>query len=187
MNVGFVFGRSRLLMLATLAVLFAPAPALATIMYYLEVEDLTRLSTDIFEGEVIGTGTYWNAERTRIYTKVEVRVNESFKGAGRRNQVVTITQLGGEKDGIRMDYAGRPEYAIGERVVLFTTRGRNNDYLTIGLKQGKMRVEGNEVRRDFSGITLVQLKGSGKNQQPLAIKTNRLSLDELRLRISRTR
>src|SRR5262249_49565083 len=95
--------------------------AQATIMKYLEIEDLARLSSDVFQGQVLSIDTYWNRERTRIYTALQVHVNESFKGTTRRDQLVTVVQLGGEKDGIKMDYAGRPEFRTGESVVLFTT------------------------------------------------------------------
>jgi hypothetical protein len=156
-------------------------------MQYLEVEDLTRISSDIFHGQVISTETYWNAERTRIYTKALVRVDEPLKGSTRRSTVVTVTQLGGEKDGIRMDYSGRPEFAAGELVVLFTTRGKNSDFIVVGLKQGKMRVEGGEVTRDFSGITLVDRSGGGKNLKPITVKPTRMMFDDLRNRIARTR
>lgn len=162
-------------------------PASATIMQYLEVEELTRLSSDIFHGQVISVTTAWNAEQTRIYTKIRLRINETFKGQTRRSEVVTITQLGGEVDGVKMDYAGRPEFAVGETAALFTIRGRNNDFIVVGLKQGKLRVEGAGVVRDFSGITLIDRGSRGTNQQPLSNRPIRLSLTDLRNRIQRTR
>ena len=163
------------------------SPARATIMQYLEVEDLARLSSDIFHGQVISTVTYWNDQHTRIYTSVRVRIDESFKGSTRRSEIITVTQLGGERDGVKMDYSGRPEFSVGESVILFTERGKNNDFVVIGLKQGKMRVEGSEVTRDFSGITLVDRASQGRNPQPIAVKSNRIRLDELRNRIARAR
>ena len=169
-----------------LALLIA-SPAQATIMQYLEVEDLARHSTDIFHGQIISSGTHWNPQRTRIYTAARLRVSESFKGAARRDSVVTITQLGGEKDGVRMDYAGRPEFRAGESVVLFTTRTHDDNLTVVALKQGKMTVEGTEIKRDFSGLTLVDSLAGGKAARPIAVKPTRLTLDELRNRISKTR
>ncbi|MGH9853346.1 MAG: hypothetical protein ACREBD_26190 [Blastocatellia bacterium] len=162
-------------------------PASATIMQYLEIEDLTRLSSDVFHGQVISTNTYWNAERTHIYTSVRVRISESFKGATRRDQFVTVTQPGGEKDGLRMDYAGRPEFAVGESVALFTVRGKNDDFIVVGLKQGKMRVERGEIVRDFSGIMLVERLNGGRNLRPVTPRSTRLTMEELRNRIARAR
>jgi hypothetical protein len=179
--------RLRATMLACVVATFIVLPAHATVMRYLEVEDLTRLSSDIFFGQVLSTDTYWNAERTRIYTRIRVRIDEPLKGATRRSEIVTVTQLGGEKDGVKLDYAGRPDFTDGESVVLFTTRGKNNDFIVMALKQGKMRVEGAEVRRDFSGITLVDRSSNGRDLQPITARPTRMMINELRSRISRTR
>src|SRR5215471_4179403 len=117
------------MLVTAVAVAFAMTPtrAIATVMQYLTIEDLTGLSSDIFRGQVVSTSVSWGADHKRIYTSVRVRVEETFKGSPRVDQVITVTQLGGEKDGIRMDYAGRPEFAVGEEVALFTVRGGNDD------------------------------------------------------------
>jgi hypothetical protein len=179
--------RLRLPLLASLLAALMVLPARATIMQYLAVEDLTRLSSDVFYGRVISTETDWNADRTRIYTRISVRIDETFKGALGRSETVTVTQLGGQKDGARLDYSGRPVFSVGESVVLFTTRGKNNDFIVVGLKQGKMQVVGSEVRRDFSGITMVQRSpGDGRLQQ-LSVRPERMTIAELRNRIAATR
>lgn len=153
------------------------APAYGTVMYYLEVEDLARLSSDIFRGRVLSTRTYWNDERTRIYTAVRVQVDDGYKGRAGRGQTVTVTQLGGEIGGIRMDYAGRPVFEAGDAVLLFTVRGRRDDYIVTGLKQGRMSIEGEHAVREFSGIRLIG------RQVPSG--TVRIPLSEVRARISR--
>lgn len=178
-------GSARLSLAVMLIVAVMTAPARATIMQYLEIEELTRLSSDIFHGQVVSTSVYWNAERTHIYTAVRVRINETFKGLTRRDQIVTVTQPGGEKDGIRMDYAGRPEFAEGESVALFTLRGKRDDFIVVGLKQGKMRVERGEVIRDFSGIMLVDGVGRGRSLRPVNLKSTRLTMGEFRNRVAR--
>lgn len=179
--------RLRLCLLACVMATLIGSSVHATIMQYLEVEDLTRLSTEVVHGQVISTEVYWNPERTRIYTGARVRVSEAFKGASRRDQIVTITQLGGELDGIKMDYAGRPEFSAGETVVVFAAKGRNSDLTVVGLKQGKMRVESGEAVREFSGITLVDRPRDGRPLQPLGIKSSRIRFDELRNRVMQTR
>lgn len=176
---------ARLSLAVMMIVAIMTAPARATIMRYLEIEELTRLSSDVFHGQVVSTSVYWNAERTHIYTAVRVRINETFKGSTRRDQIVTVTQPGGEKDGIRMDYSGRPEFAVGESVALFTIRGKKDNFIVVGLKQGKMRVERGEVIRDFSGIVLVDGVGRGKSLRSINLKSTRLTMDELRNRVAR--
>lgn len=167
--------------------------ASATVMRYLEIEELTRLSTNVFHGEIISTRVYWDESHTRILTAVRVQVTEAFKGAAQRSDIVTITQAGGELEGIRQDYSGRPSYQVGEAVVLFTKPGRRNDHIVIGLKQGKLRVVGAEAMRDFSGITLLEQRAAtgntaraGVNTQPARVQT-RLPLNELRQRVINTR
>lgn len=179
-----LFSHLLLVSLITLTVTF---DAQATIMRYLEVEDLTRLSSDVFQGYVLSSHTYWNDEHTKIYTEVRFQVKAAFKGGVAAGQTVTITQLGGEKDGVMLDFAGRPEFKDGEESILFTTRGKKSDFVVMGMKQGKMRVDGNEVVRDLSGITLVERESTGNSLQTVQPKRTRFALDELRHRISITR
>jgi hypothetical protein len=176
--------RLLLLLLLAAAALFIALSSQATIMQRLEIEELTRSSTDVFHGQILSTETYWNAEHTRIYTGVRVRINEPFKGAARRGETIKVVQLGGEKDGVKMDYAGRPEFAAGESVVLFTTRNRNSELTVVALKQGKMRVEGPNVIRDFSGLTLLDGVKAGKPIQPVRALPTQLTMDELRQRVT---
>ncbi|MBL8168390.1 MAG: hypothetical protein JNJ50_09565 [Acidobacteria bacterium] len=179
--------RLLLLLLFGALCLFVALSTQATIMQRLEIEDLTRLSSDVFHGQILSTETRWNPEHTRIYTDVRVRINEAFKGTAKSNSVVTVTQLGGEKDGVKVDYAGRPEFTTGESVVLFTTRTQSNQLTVVALKQGKLQVKGAEVTRDFSGLTLVQRTKQNQALQPVAARPDRLTMDELRTRIVRSR
>lgn len=181
---------SSLKTIALLLVFFATAAFLsdssvkATIMQRLEVEELARNSTDVFHGQIVSTQTYWNAEHTRIYTGVNVRINESFKGFARRGETVRVVQLGGEKDSFKTDYAGRPEFTAGESVVLFTTRTRNNELTVVGLKQGKMLVKDQTVTREFSGLTLIERPKPGKEAQLLKTSSVQFPLNELRQRVA---
>lgn len=173
-----------LLALIALATVFLSNSSVqATIMQRLEIEELARSSTDVFHGQILSTQTFWNSNRTRIYTEVNVRIQESFKGAARQGDSVRVVQLGGEKDGFKTDYAGRPEFAAGESVVLFATRTRNNELTVVGLKQGKMQVNGQTVIRDFSGITLMERSKPGQAPQLLKPISTQLTISELRQRI----
>ncbi len=141
-----------------------------------------------FKGRVLGTSTYWNNEHTKIYTEVRLQISGTFKGRGRdwsdgdhhsarrrRRTASCSTSL------------GRPEFKEGEESVLFTTRGNRSDFVVVGLKQGQMHVEGNEVVRDLSGITFVERESAGRTLQTVQPKRTRFALDELRRRVSNTR
>lgn len=184
-----LYGRRASLLLPLL--LFGLALAVArdcqaTIMRYLEVEDLTRISAHVFHGQVVSTSTYWSADHTKIYTAVQVQVIETLKGSVAPGQTVTVTQLGGEKDGVVMDFDGRPSFAVGEQVVLFTENWKNT-LIVVALKQGKMRVEGQEVVRDFSGLMLVDKNAQGKGLRAVRPKQTHLTFDELRGRVAATK
>ncbi len=169
---------------ALAATFFSNSSVKATMMQFLEVEELARNSTDVFQGQIVSIQTDWNAAHTRIYTGVNIRINETFKGSTRQGETIRVVQLGGEKDGFKTDYAGRPEFTVGESVVLFTTRTRNNELTVVGLKQGKMLVNGQSVTRDFSGLTLIERPKSGKEPQLLKTTSVQLTLSELRRRVS---
>lgn len=179
----------RLLLLLLLAVfaLFLALSAQATTVQKLEIEELAQLSSDVFHGQVVSAQADWNTDRSKIYTTARIRVTENFKGTTDRGQLISVVQLGGEKDGVKLDYDGRPEFTAGESVVLFTARTRNNQLTVVGLKQGKMQLSGQTVTRDFSGLTVVERSKSGNGLQPVKNQATRLSLDELRQRIARSR
>lgn len=170
------------------------APARATVMRYLTIEELTQTAAHVIQGEVLSTKVYWDDSHTRILTAVRVQIKDTLKGATKTGDIVTITQAGGELDGLRQEYSGRPHFRVGEQVVLFTRPGRQNDQVIIGLKQGLLRVQGADAVRDFSGITLVDQSAALKtprrvataNGQPVQVQT-RLSLAELRQRVAQVR
>jgi hypothetical protein len=179
--------RLRLPLLASFLAALMVLPVHATTMQLYTVEELAGRSSDVFYGQVISTETNWNADRTRIYTSVQVRIDETFKGSVRRSEIVTVTQFGGEMGGVRWDYLGRPVFSQGETVVLFTTRMKNNNLIVVGLKQGKMNVVGGEVKRDLSGITFVERTPDGRGFRQTTVRPQRMTLAELRNRIARTR
>jgi hypothetical protein len=172
--------RLRLFLLASLFAALMVLPAQATMMQYLSVADLTRRSSDVFYGQVISTETYLNAYRTRVYTRISVRIYETFKGSLSPSQIVTVTQLGGQKDGVRWDCKGCPVFVADEAVVLFATRGKNNNFIIVGLKQGKMNVAGGEVKRDLSGITFVERSADGRGFRQITVKPDRMTIEALR-------
>ncbi len=156
-------------------------------MRHLDVEELTRLSSDIYIGQVLSATASWDETHTRLFTEVQFQVREPLKGAARAGETIRVRQLGGEKDGIKMDYAGRPVFTPGETLVLFTAKGKNDHLTVVGLKQGKMNIEGDEVRRDFSGLMLVEASAGGKQLRPFTPKSIRMALTELRERVSKAK
>ena len=72
--------------------------------------------------------------------------------------------------------------------VPFYHQHRENEETYVFLKgSGQMQVDGETVVRDFSGITLVTRNSSATNVQPQQNPTTRISINELRTRITRAR
>jgi len=155
---------------------------------FLDVEDLTRISTHVFRGEVLSNEVHWTDDHNRIYTSTKIRVDETFKGPFGQGQIVTVNQLGGEIDGMKLDYEGRPVFSVGESVLLFTSEPKPESLVVMALKQGKMKVEGNTVVRDLSGVDLTSSQTATRSPQKTAVKPqSRISLSQLRTRITRVR
>ena len=134
------------LMLAGLAAL----PAGATQMRHLDTRALVRGSNDILVGTVESVRSYWDTSRQHILTDVTVRVSESLKGAA--GATLTLTQVGGEVDGLRYDIEGSPRFTAGEEALLFVWRDARGRAQVNGLAQGKF-----DIRRDpATGVAHVQ-------------------------------
>ena len=95
-----------ILMLVVVSVLALAGPAAATTMRHLDTRSLTLGSSDIVVGEVTAVQPHWDAGHRKIFTDVEVRVSQSLKGTS--SETITLTQLGGELDGVRYSVPGGP-------------------------------------------------------------------------------
>lgn len=128
----------RFLVLSAAIAAFATA-AFATTMRRLETRELTIGSSDIVVGTVESTRSRWSDDRKRIFTDVEVRVARSLKGGAA--QRITLTQLGGEVDGVRYSIPGGPLFRPGEEALLFVWRDSRGRPQVNGLAQGKFDIE----------------------------------------------
>jgi len=122
----------------------------ATEMEHLDTQALVTASNDIVIGEVESIQPHWNAGHTKIVTDVTVRVTQTLKGRGADR--LTLTQLGGEVDGVRYTIPGCPSFARGEEALLFVWRDTRGQAQVNGLAQGKFDI----VRDPASGTATVQ-------------------------------
>ncbi len=124
------------LSLATAALASA---ASATTMRRLETRDLTLGSSEIVIGTVESARSRWDSNHRHIFTDVDVRVTRSLKGtdSGR----ITLTQIGGEVDGVRYSIPGGPLFRPGEEALLFVWRDSRGRPQVNGLAQGKFDIE----------------------------------------------
>ena len=147
------------LLLALLAL--AGPPARATVMRPLSVADLAGRSDVVLRGRVARVQVQWSAGGRIPVTVVDLEVLEVLEGHLPPHRLVTVTQPGGELDGVGLDYAGRPRFELGEESVVFLRRRASGRFIPVGLAQGKFLVEPagpsgeRALRRDLRGVALI--------------------------------
>jgi hypothetical protein len=94
------------------------------------------LSQKVIRGQVTSIRSYWNPERTLIYTDVTIQVDEYLKGDGPRQIVLKIP--GGTVDDKTQWVSDAPQFKIGNCYVIFlessgqVTGGPDGVYLLEG-------------------------------------------------------
>ena len=161
--------------------LFAIPATRATTLAHLDTRTLTRSSPQIVIGRVVVARAHWNEAHTRIVTDVDVAVSETLKGVPAER--VTLTQLGGEVDGVKVSVAGCAAFRPGEEALLFVWRDARGHAQLTGLAQGKFEIE----RDPRTGVRMVQRRTPGFEVGDVrtlksvraGIAARRLTLDEL--------
>lgn len=151
------------LALSLLCAFVLAGAARATTMTHLDTPALARASHQIVIGHVAATRAHWNDTHTRIVTDVDVDVSESLKGAPATR--VTLTQLGGEVDGVKVTVDGCAAFRPGEDAVLFVWRDARGRAQLTGMAQGKFEIErdartgARTVQRRTPGFAVRDLRG----------------------------
>jgi hypothetical protein len=100
----------------------------------------------------------------RVYTKVQIAVAETWKGAPGND--FTVVQSGGILGERAHHVDGQEPLEIGEEVVLFLVLNQHRQGVVVGLSQGKFKV------RDQDGEKTVQNLFHGKDPKaPLKLQT----------------
>ncbi|MHB8421069.1 MAG: hypothetical protein ACYDCL_23605 [Myxococcales bacterium] len=141
-----------------LAALLAAAPASASIARALSLDDLAGRAELVVLGRVTGQQARWSRDHLRIATRVEVQVDERWKGAA--GGEITLLCPGGELDGLGQVVLGEPRFEVGERVVLFLVK-RGDFYRAVGMSQGVFRVEGATATQDLRELALARPSPAG--------------------------
>ena len=130
---------SRLVALVAMATCALFEVSSATQIRYQSVEQLGARSTVVVSGTVTGSRSYWNDTHTKIFTETQISVDDAYKGT--RPASVSILQLGGVVDGVRVTVSGALHWRDGEEVLLFLEPYANGSYQVSGFSQGKFQVE----------------------------------------------
>jgi len=115
-------------------------PASATVVLQLEIEDMIPMSPVVVIGEVNKVEASYNADKTKIHTRVWISPSEVLKGPKDLGTVVVKT-IGGQVGDTFAYLPGAPKFTPGERVLVFLEPRKDGDgYLTIGFYQGKFKI-----------------------------------------------
>jgi hypothetical protein len=163
-----------ILWVSVLVLLVLAAAGQATEVIYRSPKQLADESSQIVRGMVTGVRSYWNAEKTRIFTEVRVKVDETYKGGALPE--ARIVQLGGIVDHVNMHVDGALSWRQSEEVLLFLERGQTGDFRVAGFSQGRFAIERDRrtgkafVRSPgFEGATLVSVPEGRRAAPPRKI------------------
>jgi hypothetical protein len=123
---------------------FATILALFACLVVHGAETLVPVKQIAAEAELIVRGTVESKtvrrdSASRIYTEVELKVAEVWKGKF-LEPALTLLHPGGVLGEQITEVFGQPEYIIGEEVVVFLARNPQGKFVTIGLGNGKFTV-----------------------------------------------
>jgi hypothetical protein len=118
--------------------LLSGLPLRADQMIPLPIEKLSARADLVLHGTVSST-TVRRDPAGRIYTAVDLQVEEVWKGSLTTNQF-TVVHGGGVLGEEASIVSGEAEYAVGEELVCFLVLNQRGEGVSIGLSQGKFNV-----------------------------------------------
>lgn len=144
----------RLSLVGALVCALATVPVGASTFVAMNGAELVAQSDAVVVGEVLYTYSYWNDERTMIFTDAVVQVRESV--VGNVYGLVSVRTPGGIVGDYRVDAHGFPSFRDGQTQFLYLHRNAAGQMEVTGFQQGQYRVV---TRSDGAEIAVPALKG----------------------------
>ena len=105
-----------------------------------ELNELSKGADVILTGKVTQQASSWNENKTRIYTRATIQVEEYIKGNNAGN-TVTVKYPGGEVGEVGELYSHMPRFEDNEEVLVFLKKDENNtDFKVYSGEGGKISV-----------------------------------------------
>ena len=140
---------SLLTLTAILITLFSSTVSFG-IMEGLSTEFLTSSSDIVIDGNVDKIKSFWNKNRTSIFTRVIITSTSVIKG-GQSQQEVVVEHEGGEVGSMGYRVSDVAPFRNGERVILFLKSDKSKNagsaFHIVGKGQGKYTVGSDGVAR----------------------------------------
>ena len=104
------------------------------------IKKLSKEADVIVTGKVSKKNSSWNANKTKIYTKATLQVDEYLKGKN-NGKSVEITYPGGEIGDVGEIYTHMPSFEANEEVLVFLKKdNKSNSYKVYNGEEGKIKV-----------------------------------------------
>lgn len=138
--------RTRLLAIVVASLMAAPASA--TTLMRMSLDQLVQASTEIIRGHVVSQETLWNPGHTRIYTYTTVALDQTYKG--NPPSTLVVQQPGGTIGKVRVFVAGTIQFHSQTGYVLFLERSAadSSKFLPVGMMQGVYRIYRNATTQE---------------------------------------
>jgi hypothetical protein len=162
----------------TLMAAILAAPAFATTVARLDMEQLVQRADLIVQGHVQSVYSQWDEARRLVFTYISIRVDEPLKGE--RRQSVLIRQVGGTVGTIQMSIAGVPQFKSGEMAIIFLKRQGDSTFQVVGMNQGLYEIIDDFAVSNVFGVDLIDSK-TGEITKPLI--GGRAPLEQLKTQI----
>jgi hypothetical protein len=115
------------------------ANSLATQVIPRTPQQLAQESQLVVDGKVASVRSYWNDDRSKIFTEAVVTVGSTYKGGS--SPSVRVVQLGGVVGNVRMTAHGALQWNKGEEVLLFLEPSVPGAFQVAGFSQGMYMIE----------------------------------------------
>ena len=123
----------------------------------LSIAELTKRSDVIVLGTVTSIASDWNVNRTAIETRIDLIVEEIFKGRADHGRII-FHQLGGVVGEIASSVGEAAPFEEGERVAVFLFKNKRDRLQLVGFFQGKFAIE----RRPEGRMAVRRIPGVSK-------------------------
>jgi hypothetical protein len=132
----------------------------------LSIAELTMRSDVIAIGTIASVAGDWNSNKTAIYTRMDLKVEERLKGTDLEDKI-SFFQLGGSAGDTVSAVAGAAPFRPGERVAVFLYKDREQRLQLVGLFQGKFSVEKRPGSEDEIAVRRIPEVAKPLDEMPL--------------------
>jgi hypothetical protein len=139
----------------------------------LRISELTKRSDVIVLGTVTSIASDWNVNRTAIETRIDLKIEEIFKGRVDYGKI-TFHQLGGNVGEIASTVGEAAAFVEGERVAVFLFKNDRERLQLVGFFQGKFSVE----RRSKGEMAVRRIPGVNKPVDEFPLDNFKLQVQE---------